>query len=731
MSSRQRAKRPWRRKADSGGAPVRFAVARTESRRKRATIIAVHRCPSPSIAVHRRPSLSIAVHRRPSPSIAVHRRPSPSIAVHRCLSLSIAVHRRRGVLRDVNLLSLSDWIARVPRVEYRVRRADERIIAVLARGLGIRDVTARILIARGIVDLELASRFVAPRLAELRPPEGLSGFDRGVARIVRAVRGDQVIAVFGDYDVDGVTTAALLTSFLRSVGARVEPAVAHRDQGYGFSPQVATALLDRGAQLIIVGDCGTSDLEAIALARQRDVDVVIIDHHTVPAVPADGAAHPAHALINPFCHDSQFPFRGLASVGLAFYVAAAVRTALRAAGHFRGRVEPDVRELLDLVALGTIADLVPMTDENRTLVGHGLRRLSTRSRPGVAALLAELKIGSEIAIDEKLVSWRLAPRLNAPGRLGSALPALAVLLADAEAASECAAVVEAANVQRRSIQDQVMVEALEMIGDADPGPAIVIGKAGWPAGVVGIIAAKLVDRWQRPAFVIGVDAAAAHGRGSARSPSGRDAVNLYQALHGVAQQLERYGGHAAAAGFSVRTDRPDWLDELRSALTGSVAELAHGSAAVARPAALEVDAEVELAQITAQLVREFEQLGPFGQAHAEPRLLVRAAVVVASRRVGDGTHLQLTLGDRTGSERRAIFFRAGERAFEIGQRIDVVFTPKISLWNGRERIDLEVVDAQATALDDVVAGDRSVAELAVVGASLLADPVVNEAGSQR
>lgn len=582
-------------------------------------------------------------------------------------------------------------------MEFRVRRAEERTIAVLARGLGIRDITARVLIGRGVTELEVARRYVQPKLNELRPPVGLSGFEKGVARIAEAVQRGEVIGVFGDYDVDGVTTAALLTSFLRSVGAQVEAQVAHRDQGYGFSPEVAASLLARGAQLIVTGDCGTSDLDAIAAAQGRGVDVVIIDHHTVPPAPAEvigdgaGGGHPAYALINPFCHDSRFPFRGMASVGLAFYVAASVRTALKRAGHFAARPEPDVRELLDLVALGTIADLVPLTDENRILVHHGLQRLTARGRPGIAAMLSAMDVAADAIVDEKLVSWKLAPRLNAPGRLGPAEPSLLVLLADALSAGELAGAVEQANQARRTVQDQVYAEALELLGEGDPGPAIVLAKEGWPSGVVGIIAAKLVDRWQRPSFVVGIDAATAQGRGSARTAGG---VDLYQALRGAAEHLERYGGHAAAAGFSVRADQ---VDALRAALSSSVTQLALGSGPVAADGVMEVDAELALSQVTPRLVRELEQLGPFGQANAVPRLLVRGALVLVARRVGDGSHLQLTLGDGRGVERRGIFFRAGELEVKEGDRVDAVFTPSISVWNGRERLDLEMVAVRPLA----------------------------------
>lgn len=629
----------------------------------------------------------------------------------------------------------------MPPQQLLVRRADERAIAALARGLGVSDITARVLLARGIRESADARRFLAPRLGELRPPVGLAGFERGVERIAHAVRAGEPIAVFGDYDVDGVTTAALLTTFLRSVGASVLTQVAHREQGYGFSPEVASTLLGRGARLIVVGDCGTSDVPALELAASQQVDVVVIDHHTVPA---HGAEHPSYALINPYREDSSFPFRGLASVGLAFYVAGAVRTRLRQLGHFAERVEPDVRELLDLVALGTIADLVPLTDENRILVAHGLRALANRGRPGLAALLSTIGVapaggpaGGQAggpAIDEQLVSWRLAPRLNAPGRLGAAAPALALLLAEPEAAEACAAAIEEANTQRRAAQDRMYAEALELLGADEPGPVIVLGKEGWPSGVAGIIAAKLVDKWQRPAFVIGIDAATGVGRGSARTAGG---VNLYQALAGAAHCLSRFGGHAAAAGFSIDTSTPSWEGLLREALTASVAaqrsSLAQGSGPISaagvsavaasavaasvqgadleEPAEPSADAELPLARLTPALARELAQLAPFGQGNPAPRLLVRDALVVSARRVGDGSHLQLTLGDGRGAERRAIYFRAGEIEVAAGQRVDCLFGPALSEWNGRERVELHVaalvvapLEADARALGREDAG---------------------------
>jgi single-stranded-DNA-specific exonuclease len=565
-------------------------------------------------------------------------------------------------------------------VQARLRSVDDRLVARLSSALRVRPATARCLVARGVTEPTAAQGFIDPRLAALRPPSGLAGLVPAVGRIADAIVRGERIGVFGDYDVDGVTTAALLASFLRATGAHVEVAVARREAGYGFTPGAAADFVQRGCSLVITGDCGTSDLEAIGVAAAGGVEVIVVDHHTVPAA---GTEHPAYALVNPFRHDSTFPFRGMASVGLAFYLAASVRTELRDRDGFRDRPEPDVRELLDLVALGTIADLVPLTAENRILTSLGLRRLQTRVRPGVAALLAAAGVDPERDVDARTVAWKLAPRINAPGRLGAAEPSLSLLLADAESAEARAAALEAANTERRAIQDRVMAEALEQLGEADPGPAIVIAGDGWPSGVVGIVAAKLVDKFQRPAFVIGVDAAGV-GRGSARTTGG---VNLYQALTHAAPCLQRYGGHAAAAGFTIAREH---VAALKEALGDACARLAEGSGPVS--AHLEVDAEVRLGDVDERLAQELAGLGPFGQENPAPVLVARGLAVTAARRVGDGSHLKLTVEDGQHAVRDAIGFGLGERPVEVGARIDVAFVPRVSTWQGRRSAELELAD---------------------------------------
>jgi len=582
----------------------------------------------------------------------------------------------------------------------RLRSADDLVVRRLADTLRVRSATARCLAGRGVIDAATAQSFIDPRLAALRPPAGLAGMTSAVARISDAVMRGERVGVFGDYDVDGVTTSALLTSFLRSCGGTVECAVARRDAGYGFTPAASADFAKRGCSLVITGDCGTNDLDAISAGSALGIETIVVDHHTVP--PAEKLdSHPAYALVNPFRADSTFPFRGMASVGIAFYLAAAVRSELRQRGWFDpsgGRREPDVRDLLDLVALGTIADLVPLTAENRILTSLGLRRLESRARPGIAALIAASGVGDR-PVDAHAVAWKLAPRLNAPGRLGAAEPSLSLLLADPETATQRAQALEEANTERRQLQERVVGEALASIedriarADGDPGAAIVIAGEGWPTGIVGLVASKLVDRYQRPAFVVGIDPVSGLGRGSARTPG---TVNLYEALSAAAKSmpagpagsgLERYGGHAAAAGFTVRRESMEALSE---ALGAACARLAAGSGPV--PTGREVDAEVRLAEVDERLATELATLGPFGQHNPAPLLVTRGSRITALRRVGDGRHLKLTLEDSSSTMRSAIGFGLGDREIDVGARVDLAFVPTISTYQGRRSAELQVAD---------------------------------------
>jgi single-stranded-DNA-specific exonuclease len=543
----------------------------------------------------------------------------------------------------------------------------------LGGALGVSPLTAQLLLNRGIGDPELARRWLDPRLGDLRRPDDMKGFAPAVARLEQALAAGETVGVFGDYDVDGITSCTLLTLFLRDCGGRVVPRVARRDAGYGFGAPDAAAFADAGCAVIVTCDCGTSDHDGLAETRRRGVEVIIVDHHQVPDREPD-----ALALINPHHRDCRFPFKGLASVGVAFYLAAALRTRLRARAWER---TPDPRLLLDLVALGTVCDMAPLTDENRILTAIGIRLLrSSGGRPALRELarVANLDDGVRGARD---LGSRLGPRINAPGRLGAAQLALDLLLADDPAhAAELAERCEEANRKRQDVQEKVLRQALEQV---DPrAPALVIAGDGWAPGVVGIVAAKLVDRFARPAFVIAMDGNV--GRGSARTAGG---FNLYLALKGCADLLVRYGGHAAAAGLTIDKAR---LPELSRRLAAAAAE--HLGQSPPAPT-LSLDAEVPLQLMDESFGDEVARLEPFGVANPEPCLGARDVVLERTRVVGDGKHLQVTLRDGLHAC-DGIGFHLAETAPEPGARVRAAFVPEVDTWRGVKRLRVRLRDLQ-------------------------------------
>jgi len=550
----------------------------------------------------------------------------------------------------------------------------------MVREHGVHTITAQCLLGRG-VSPENVQAFLAPSLSQLRPPLGLAGLAKALPRWVEAAQNNEKVGIFGDYDVDGVTSATLLAEAMESFGMRVVTQVASRNAGYGFHVQAAQYFIDQGCTLIVTADCGTSDLNAIACANQANLPVIIIDHHTVPSADTK---HPAFALINPFCLHSSFPFQGMASVGLAFYVMGALRTALKKTGHFTHRPEPDVTQWLDLVALGTVADLVPLSEENRILTTEGLRHLNLRRRPGIAALLQMAKVGGAETINEHTIGWVLGPRLNAPGRLGDAQAALDVLRApNVFEAQAKAGLVETINNERRKAQDSVFVQAMEQLTAHPPGdaPAIVLAGKGWAHGVVGIIASRIVDAYHRPVVVISIsdNPAQPEARGSARSFGG---VHLYKALHASQEALLRFGGHATAAGLSMM---PEHIDNFRKAFITAVSAQ---NVEVCTP--LLCDADLPFALLNEDLVKELERLAPFGKGNEEPLFLSRNLRVLNSKRVGDGSHLKMTLGDEKGTRHSCIAFGLGEQAPPEQACIDAVYAPKMTQWQGRTRLDLHV-----------------------------------------
>jgi single-stranded-DNA-specific exonuclease len=496
----------------------------------------------------------------------------------------------------------------------------------LSKRFGLSRTVATWLARRGMADSAATSDFLDPRLSGLTLPDAMADRDAAASRIAAAVRSGERIVVFGDYDCDGITATAILTEAIRALGGRADPLLASRFAGgYGVSPHASDQIAALSPGLLVTCDCGSSDHERLASLRDAGIDAVVIDHHLVPDDPL-----PATAFLNPHRPECGFPYKGMASCGLALSVVAALRKQLGA--------KLDVRRWLDLVAIGTIADVAPLDGDNRILVRSGLSALARGDRPGVRALLELLGISMAGPVTSREVSFRIAPQLNAPGRMGDPDLALRLLLAaDAGEAQLLAAELSELTQRRREQQDAMLAEARQLVeteGYVD-APAIVVGKRGWNHGIVGIVAGRLADDFARPVAVVGFDSAgsaeSATGRGSIRGPEG---CRLFDALSASAEHLLRFGGHQAAAGFEVEFGK---LGQFRRAFCDAIAKQG------AEPAAATESPTIEWFDEDApnRLLADLDRLEPCSADNPRPLLQVRAEVLSA-REVGTG-HLKARL----------------------------------------------------------------------------------------
>ena len=561
--------------------------------------------------------------------------------------------------------------------EWSLRNTDSTIVQQLVQSMGMSLTLAQCLVGKNVTSVKQATEFLKPHTTHLRPPVGMIGIESAVIRLCDAIKNKETIGVFGDYDVDGVTTTALFVDFLSSIGACCVPLIAQRDSGYGFSLKAVEHFVQHKCSVVIVGDCGTSDFDSLDVAKKHHIDVIVVDHHTVPSKQSS-----AFSLINPHHQDSTFPFKGMASVGLAFYLAASIRTQLQEQCFFDDdRPSPNMRELLDLVAIGTVADLVPLVEENRCLASVGLTVLEQRKRHGIMALLDHANIGLSQPVNAKTIGWTIGPRLNAPGRLGDAKLALDILLArTVEEGKTIASCLEDINKKRQELQEDVWLQALPQAQKQSDAPSIVVWGKGWASGVTGIIASRLVDQYQKPVFVIAFDSKNNQGRGSARSFGG---VNLYQALETCSEYLERFGGHAAAAGMSIDEQH---LEKFITTINQTIASQTF------EKDSLFYDAQVCFDDVNATLVSELEQLAPFGKNNENVLLLCKQVLVLKSTLLKN-KHLKLVFCQKkSGESCSGIAFSWKGVIPKAGDCIDLVFSPEFNVWRGRKEIEWYIRD---------------------------------------
>jgi single-stranded-DNA-specific exonuclease len=573
---------------------------------------------------------------------------------------------------------------------------DPPAVERLARTLPVSPIVAQLLLNRNLGEPDTARRFLTAALSGLHEPELLPGVCEAAERLYAAVRDGRRICVYGDYDVDGVTATAILLRVLRLLGAAVEFYVPHRlEEGYGLSTEALSRLADSGVHVVVTVDCGIASCAEADAARARDLELIITDHHEPRECLPDAAV-----LVHPRLGGGVYPFGGLSGSGVALKVAWALCKRVCAADKVTAPFRECLLDCVALAAVGTIADVVPLTDENRILVRHGLVRLHQHPDPGLKALLQSAGLDEKSALLAADVGYALAPRLNAAGRLGSARLAVELLTTMADQrAVELARFLEGQNKQRQLLERRMLMEAGAMIQEDGHGdrPALVLASTTWHAGLIGIVAGRLAETYGRPVLMIALHEDGEHGQGSARSVPG---FLLHEALTECSDHLLSHGGHAAAAGFRLEARK---VDDLRGHFC-AVADRHFPAGLPAQP--LVIDAEIPLAALTSGLVTALGQLEPFGSGNSQPVLLAGALQVVGSaRRVGAGErHLSFRVRQQ-GKELRAIAFGMADRLDELMSaqgHCCLVFTPKFNEWQGRRSVELEVRDFQAGPFAELV-----------------------------
>jgi single-stranded-DNA-specific exonuclease len=557
------------------------------------------------------------------------------------------------------------------RVQIAIRQGDTKAATDLGRALGVSATFGQLLLHRGIQDPTTAKSYLEPKLAELSAPDAMADRQLAAERLAYAIQHGESIAVFGDYDVDGTTSAAVLSGILEQLGGRVTVQLASRfEGGYGLSDVALERVLASSPRVLVTCDCGTSDHPRLEEARRRGVDCIVVDHHLVPSEPL-----PVYAFLNPHRPDCGFTYKGMCSAGLALSLGAAVRARLGS--------KIDLRLWLDLVALGTIADVAPLDGDNRRLVRAGLARLSAAdARPGVVALREIAKISRGMPIGAGDIAFKLAPRLNAAGRLGDPMLSLALLRArEPELARGLAAQLEQRNEERKAIEAGVSSDALVQVdtlyGGA-PQTGVVVAGEGWHRGVIGITAARLCDRFGVPAVAIAIEDGIGHG--SCRGPEG---VRTFDAMTACAEHFERFGGHQAASGLTIRAERVAAFRDAFAAQTPRV-----------DPSALRVQHQVDVIVGSDVFVlptaRELLLLEPVGEANREPVFMLERARVEHSSVVGRG---HLKLGLRVGEQLVSAFgLDLGERLPAKGATLDLVGALRIDGYRGDGSLELRLAD---------------------------------------
>ena len=567
----------------------------------------------------------------------------------------------------------------LPTTHWRLPKVNKEIEHLLVREFSINSIMSRILINRNILNPDDAKRFLSPSLSDLHNPFLLKDMGKGVDRLIKAIYNREKVLIYGDYDADGITSVALLVKFLKGIHDNVAYYIPDRvNEGYSLNISAIDKIASVGVKLIITVDCGISDYDEVSYANSLGIDVIISDHHEV-----GGRIPKAVAAINPNRSDSSFPFKYLAGVGVAFNFLIALRGRLREDGFWKNRRYPNLKEYLDLVALGTIGDISPMIGENRIFARIGLDLITEGMRVGLNALKEVSGIENRV-VDSTIAAFNLIPRINAAGRIGSPDDAVQLLLTDdISEARKIARRLDACNQKRQRMEKAILNEVLKEVDtaiDYHKVNSFVFASTKWHPGVIGIVASRLVERYYRPTILISLKDGI--GRGSGRSI---DRFNMYQGLKRCDPLLLSYGGHRYAAGISIKEENIKMFSNCFDEIVRK-----DFSASDLIPQTI-IDTQCSLNVIDRDLISQFDTLAPFGSMNPEPVLCVRNVNVVSSTIVGNN-HLRMRIsGD--GISCNSIWFSKGHFINALlGSQFDIAFTPQMNYWNGTSGIQLKMKD---------------------------------------
>ena len=546
-----------------------------------------------------------------------------------------------------------------------------------SRELEISPITAQVLANRGINQIDKANQFLHPRLSHLHSPFLMKDMDKAVNRVIQALLMREQVLIYGDYDVDGITSTAILILFFQALQFPYHYYIPHRiKEGYGLHCDAIVKFAQQGGKLIITADCGISDMDEVKKAQEMGVDVIITDHHEVPDI-----IPPAYAVLNPKQGDCSFPFKSLAGVGVVFNLIIALRAKLRERGEWKDGEVPNLRRYLDLVAMGTVADLVPLQDENRIFVRFGLEELTKGNRLGTRVLkeVCGLKDG---IITSGNIGFQLAPRINAAGRLGEAQNAIELLITqELKRAEGIARELNLENSRRQRVEEDIFMEIMDWIQEDDrllQRRSLVFSSQSWHPGVIGIVASRLVEQYYRPTILISLDGD--RGKGSGRSIEGFD---LYEGIKGCSSMLLSYGGHRFAVGLTIEREE---IEPFKSRFEELVSQACKPSDFIPR---IRIDSEVALPIIERELIEELSLLAPFGLSNPKPIFCSRELKVIDSKIVGEN-NLKLRVEEDVIYD--AIGFHMGHLHPLESKRGRIAFVPQINEWQGVKNIQLELRD---------------------------------------